>query len=163
MKKTISLFSAAAALVLPICLTSCGEKKTDSDGDSSAAVVKKDTADSLTDEVLVQMSAMADALMGAKDKAGAETAAKKMDSVADELLAISKRMDKIEAPSEEERAKLEAKMEKGMDALEVKMKGFFQSLGTNEEVANVLGPAMQKMEQKLKPAEETFKKFGKKD
>ena len=158
-------FSAATLLV------SCDDKKESTEGSgskesaegsgSSAAVV--DTPDSLTDELIVEMNKFADILLSAKDKASAEAAAKKLPMIGDEITAIAARMDKLDTPSEAVKIALDAKMEATEKAMEKRMGGFAETMGTNPEVAQIIGPAMQEFVINMNKNDKIFKRFGKKE
>jgi len=162
MKLTPSLLLGAALLSTSL-LISCGEKKEEASGDSNAEnVAVTDTPDSLGDEMIVQMNALADALMSATDKASAEAAVMKIDGVGDEIGKIAARMDKLETPSDEVKLALDAKMDKGKEAMDAKMKGAMGTIMQNEEVAGILGPAMEKFGKGMKEHDKVFERFGKK-
>ncbi len=163
MKLTKSaLFSVA--LASSFCVISCGEKKDAASGDSdgAAAVVKKDTPDSLTDEMIVQMGAFSDAIMSAKDKASSEAAVKKIEGVSDKIDGIAARLDKLETPSEEEKIALDEKMDKSQDAMKEKMGAVMPTIMQNPEVGEIIGPALQKFAERMKSNDKVFKRFGKK-
>ena len=159
---TLRLFSAITAASAALFFTSCGDKKdADGGGDDSTAEQKVDTPDSLTDELIVQMNALADAVSSAKDKATAEEAVKKMNGVSDEIDAISARLDKLETPSEEERKRLDEKMENATKPMDDKMEKVMGDLMKNEEVANIIMPALMEFGKRMSKNEAIFKRFGK--
>ncbi|MFK7911715.1 MAG: hypothetical protein AB8F34_14095 [Akkermansiaceae bacterium] len=157
----IRLFSIVTAISAPLLFTSCGDKK-DGGGDDSAQTEKKDTPDSLTDELIVQMNALADAMVSAKDKASAEEAAKKVEGIGDAVESIATRLDKLETPSEEDKKKLDEKMDKAQEAMGEKMGAVMGAMMSNEEIGEVLGPAMQKFGERMKKHDPIFERFGKK-
>ncbi len=154
MKLNVSKLTLVAAASLAMFITSCGDKK----GSGSAA----DTPDSVTDELLVKMDELADAIGGVTDKASAEEAATKIDKIGDEFLDIAKRLEALDEPSEDEKKALDEKMSKAMDAKQEKMVTAMKSLMNNPEVAPIIFKAMEDFGKKVDRAEETFKKFGKK-
>ena len=85
------------SVVLSLFVVSCGEK---------------DTADSLSDELVSKMGELATAVESAKDKASAEKAATEIDIIGDEFVAIAKRLDALGEPSEEDKKLVEEKMKK---------------------------------------------------
>ena len=168
MKLTPSLLLGAALLSTSLFI-SCGEKKDsasgDSDPDSAESTEKvetKDTPNTLADEMIVEMGALADALISAKDKASAEAAVSKIDGVGNNIDAIAARMDKLETPSEEDKLSLDAKMDKAMEAMDAKMQGAMKALMENAEVAQILGPAMEKFGKRMQENDKVFERFGKK-
>ena len=100
--------------------------------------------------------------MSATDKASAEAAVMKIDGVGDEIGKIAARMDKLETPSDEVKLALDAKMDKGKEAMDAKMKGAMGTIMQNEEVAGILGPAMEKFGKGMKEHDKVFERFGKK-
>ena len=163
MKRTtaLRLFSIATAVTAPLLFTSCGEKK-DGGGDDNAQTENTDTPDSLTDELIVQMNALADALATAKDKASAEEAVKKIDGIGDAVDSIATRLDKLETPSEEGKKALNQKTDKAQEAMEKKMGGLIGAMMSNEEIGTVLGPAMEKFGERMEKHNPIFERFGKK-
>jgi len=143
---------------------SCDKKEDaeSSDGEGTEAVVKKDTPDSLTDEMIAGMNKLADVFSSAKDKESAEAAVTKIDAIADEFAAIAGRMDKLDTPTDEEKLALDAKMDKASDDMQKKMAGTMTTLMQNQEVAQILGPAMQKFGERMAEHDKVFERFGKK-
>jgi hypothetical protein len=161
----LRLFSIATAASASLFFTSCGEKKDGdggADGDGNTQTEKKDTPDILTDEMITQMNAFADAMLSIKDKASAEEAIKKIDSIGDEIETLAGRFDKLETPSEAEKERLEEKMNNAEDALEKKMESSMPAIMSNPEVAGVLMPAMMKFGERMKKHDPVFERFGKK-
>ncbi len=165
MKLTPSLLLGAALLSTSLFI-SCGEKKDSASDDSDSAntenVETKDTPETLGDEMIVEMGALADALISAKDKASAETAVTKIDGIGDNVDAIAARMDKLETPSDEAKLALDAKMDKAMEAMDAKMQGAMKALMQNPEVSQILGPAMEKFGKRMQENDKVFERFGKK-
>ncbi len=152
---TVSIFSATV-------FVSCDQKK-DKEGagkpDAEEAAAS-DNADILTDQLIVLMDKLADTMLTATDKPAAEAAGKKIEGIADELEALAQRFDKLDTPSEEEQAKLDAKMTKAMNAMETRMEGA-NKLFENQEVAAALGAAMAEFGERMEKCEPIFERFGK--
>jgi len=164
MKLTKSIL-LCAAFASTSFFVSCDDKKdSETSGSDGAAAVaeKKDTPDTLTDEMIVQFHALGDALVSAKDKASAEASVKQIEGVGDAMAAIATRMDKLETPSDEEKLALDAKMDKVQEGMEAKMGEAMKSLMANEEVAKIIGPAMQKFGERMSEHDKVFERFGKK-
>ena len=163
MKLNQSIFLCAAFASMSL-FVSCDKKEEaeSSDGDSTAAVAKKDTPDSLTDEMIAGMNKLADAMSSAKDKESAEAAVKKIEAVADEFAALAGRMDKLETPTEEEKEALNTKMDKASEEMEKKMGGVMSAMMQNQEIAQIIGPAMQKFGERMSEHDKVFERFGKK-
>ena len=164
MKLTPSLLLGAALLSTSL-LISCGEKKDSASGDSdsanSANSEKVETPGTLTDEMIVEMGSLADALMSAKDKASAEASVTKIDSIGDNLADIAARLDKLETPSDEEKLALDAKMDKVTEAIKAKMKSGMPALMENAEVSQLLTPAMKRFGERMEANDKVFERFGK--
>jgi len=137
-----------SSIALAMLFTSCG---------------KKDTADSVTDELIGKFDELIVALESAKDKDSAEKAAKKIDAIGEDLDGIVKRLDALEEPSEEEKKKIDEKMDKAMESNGDKMGEAMKNLSSDPEAMKIIGEAMKKFGEKMQSAEKTFKKFGKKD
>ncbi len=134
------------SVVLSLFVVSCG---------------KKDTADSLSDELVSKMDELVAAIETAKDKDSAEKAATEIDKIGDEFVAIAKRLDALGEPSEEDKKLVEEKMEKSQDGNSDKMSAAMKSIMTNPEVGMIIGKAMEGFGKKMEEAEKTFEKYGK--
>lgn len=164
MKLTKSIF-LSLAFASATLFVSCGEKKEEagspSDGEDVAmADAAVDTPDTLTDELIVQMNRLGDTLLTVKDKASAEVAVKEVTAVGNDIISIAERMDKLETPSEEAQAALEAKMKKTEVAMTEKMRGLGEVM-QQPGVAEVLMPAMMEFSKRIQEADKTFERFGK--
>jgi len=126
-----------------------------------AAVAKVDTADSLIDEVATEFESMMKVLKETKDKAGAEAAAKKINEVGDNLVALSKRADAIDEPSDAKKKELEDKMKKRMAVIEKDMGPTMQGVMADPEMGKIIMGAMMGFGEKMKKAEAGFRKLGK--
>lgn len=146
MKNTLGKISLIAATAFACCLTSCG---------------KKDTADTLSDEMVTQMGELADAVSSAKDKDSAEAAAKKIDEIGDEFVAIAKRLEALGDPSDEDKKLVEEKMDKAEKEMRGKMADGMKDMMKNPEAAKIIGEAMEKFGKKMDDAEKIFEKYGK--
>lgn len=157
--KTILLCTAFATTSL---FVSCDDKKDAGSGDSGGAAAVVDTPDTLTDEIIVQMNALADAMVSAKDTDSAEAAVTKIEGISDKLDDIAARMDKLETPSEEKKKALDEKMDKATEGMQEKVGGAMTTVMGNPDVAKILGPAMQKFGERMKENDKIFERFGKK-
>ncbi|BDS06345.1 hypothetical protein NT6N_13850 [Oceaniferula spumae] len=148
MKTTLCKLSVLSSIVLAMFFTSCG---------------KKDTPDSVTDELLTKFDELITTLESVKDKDSAEAAAKKIDTIGNDFQDIAKRLDALPEPSEEEKKALDEKMDKAMDAKQEKMGSAMKGVMSDPEAAKIIMEAMKGFGEKMQEAEKTFKKFGKKD
>lgn len=148
MKSTLSKLTVMSSVAIAMLFTSCG---------------KKDTPESVTDELLGEFDNLVTALESVKDKESAEKAAKEIDTIGDDFLAIAKRLDALPEPSEDEKKALDEKMDKAMDAKQKKMGEAMKGAMSNPETAKIIMEAMKGFGEKMESAEKTFKKFGKKD
>lgn len=128
-----------------------------------ASCGKKDTPDSVTDELLNEFDNLITALESVEDKESAEKAAKKIDTIGDDFLAIAKRLDALPEPSDEEKEKLDKKMDDAMESKQKKLGEAMKGLMSDPEAAKIIMEAMKGFGKKMDSAEKTFKKFGKKD
>ena len=153
MKTTVTQLSVVAAMALALFITSCGDKK-------GSAASAPDTPDSVTDELLVKMDELAEAIATAKDKESAEKAAETIGTISDDFAAIVKRLDALDEPSEEVKKQLDEKMDKAMGKKQEKVKTAMQSISSNQEAMMIVSNAMQALGEKMKDAEAILKKFG---
>ena len=164
---TLRLFSIATMASTTIFLASCGEKKegeaeTNTEApEAGAEVAQKDIPDSLTDELIVQFNDLGEAMMSAKDKASAEEAVRKLNDIINEIEAIAARLEKLETPSDEERVRIEEKMDAAGNAMSEKMGDSMQTIMSNQEVASILGPAFMDLGARMNALNPVFERFGK--
>ena len=109
------------------------------------------------------MNKIADAITSAKDKASAEEAVKSLNTISDEIAAVAARMDKLKTPDDAELIRLDDKMKTASAAVGQKMNDAMPTIMTNEEVAVVIGPALQEFGVHMAEHEKVFKRFGKKN
>ena len=146
MKSTLSLIAVTTSMVLSLFVMSCG---------------KKDTAASLSDEMLTQMEELITAIESAKDKESAEKSATRIDEIGDELVAIAGRLDALGEPSEEDKKLVKEKMDKAEQDNKERMMAAMKKIMGNQEVGAILGTAMEAFNKKMDGVEDTFKKYGK--
>ncbi|MCP5537586.1 MAG: hypothetical protein H7A51_15305 [Akkermansiaceae bacterium] len=146
MKSTLSLIAVTTSMVLSLFVMSCG---------------KKDTAASLSDEMLTQMEELITAIESAKDKESAEKSATRIDEIGDELVAIAGRLDALGEPSEEDKKLVKEKMDKAEQDNKERMMAAMKNIMGNQEVGAILGTAMEAFGKKMDGVEDTFKKYGK--
>lgn len=126
-----------------------------------ASCGKKDTAESVTDELLNKFNAVITAVESATDKESAEAAAEKIDSLSEEIDAIVVRLDALEEPGADEKTALDEKMDKAMEANGEKIGNAMKGLAGKPEAMKIMGEALQEFGKKMNAHEEVFKKFGK--
>jgi len=148
MKSTLNKIAVMSSIAVAMLFTSCG---------------KKDTAESVTDEMLSKFDELVTSLEGVKDKASAEKSAKEIDAIGEDFLELAKRLEALPEPSEEEKKALDDKMDKAMDAKQKKMGEAMKGFMSDPEAAKIVMEAMTGFGEKMEEAEKTFKKFGKKD
>jgi hypothetical protein len=163
------LFSAITLTATSLFFTSCGEKKDAEAGASTeaqeaeasaAAQQAEDTLDSLTDELIVQLNEYAGAVLSVSDKATAEAAVAKLTTIGDEIEAIAARLEKIEVPDEATNIAVDEKMTKAGKEIQQKMQAASQIMSDNE-IASIMIPALQKFGMRMAEQEKTFRRFGK--
>ena len=161
-KKTLRLFSAGAIATTSIFFASCGEKKeSEAPAELAEALAEpKDTAESLTDELIVQINRFADAMISAKDKAAAEAAVIELGKVADDIGGIAARMSELETPGEDVRTRIDKKMNEAGQAVGQKLMANMQGIMSNEELANIIGPALMEFQAKMEAHGKEFERFG---
>lgn len=146
MKSTLTRLTIMTSVVLSLFVVSCG---------------KKDTADSLSDELVANMGELVAAIDTAKDRESAEKAATKIGEIGDEFTAIAKRMDALGDPSEEDKKLVGSKRDKAEDEMKEKMMATMETVMANPEVAPIIGKAMEDFGNKMDEADKTFNKYGK--
>ena len=148
MKNKLTQFTMVACATTAMIFTSCG---------------KKDTVDSLSDEIVEQMNAMADAMSSVKDKESAEAAAKKIEEIGDEMEDIAKRMEALGDPSDEDKKLVTEKVEAAQKAMGEKMAKSGGEMATDPEAGKIMMEAMKKFGERMKETEKTMKKFETKE
>jgi hypothetical protein len=124
-----------------------------------AVVQVKDTLDSLTDELVIQLNQYADIVLAVKDTATAREAVTNLNTVADTIEAIAARLDKIETPDEATNIAVDEKMKTASMAIKQKMQAAGEIM-SNEEVAGILIPALQNFGKRMAEQEKVFMRFG---
>ncbi|MBT8036395.1 MAG: hypothetical protein KJO21_02515 [Verrucomicrobiae bacterium] len=155
MKTIVTKLSVVAATAIALMITSCGDNNS-----ASSAPDTPDTPDSLTDELLVKMDQLVEAIASAKDKESAEKAAETIDAIGDDFSAIAQRLGALDEPSEDVKKQLDEKMNKAMEANQDKMMAAMQAISSNQDGMAIIGQAMQAFGDKMKDSEAIFKKFG---
>jgi len=143
MKSTLSKLAVMSSIAIAMLFTSCG---------------KKDTPESITDEMISQFGALSAAFDGVKDKESAEAAAKKIDTIGDDMVEIVKRGSALKDPSAEVQAELEKKVAEATSGYTEKMTVAMTSLAADPEAIGVLGEAMKKFGEKMAAAEQEVNK-----
>jgi hypothetical protein len=129
MRKSLVSVSVVAALCLT--LAGCG-----------------DTHDSITREMLAQITELNKILDGVKDEASAKAAAPRVERTATKLKEIQDRSTKLGQPSEAEMKAMKAKYEKQMEEQAGKLIGNVMRIGMNPDLSKHLEPAMNKIPDK---------------
>ena len=165
----LRLLSIAAATSASFFLASCGEKKeaatsteTEAPAETAVEAEKKDTPDNLTDELIVNMNKIADAISSSKDKASAEQATESLSAISDSIADVASRLDKLETPDDAELTRLDEKMKQASAAIGQKMNSSMPTIMGNQEVAAIIGPALQEFGKRMDEHEKVFQRFIKK-
>lgn len=153
--KLKSLTFALAALALPLGAFAESPAATEVAQPKAA-----DTIDSLADETLNKLNQLVTILESVKDEASADKAAKDITQVGNDMLAISKRLSKLEKPSDEKKAELEKKFavkeEEFGNRAGKAMKGMLEQ---KEELALKISEAMQAVGPQIREAGEVFEAY----
>lgn len=146
MKKVVAKISFLAAAAFSLCVVSCA---------------KKDTAQSLTDELINELKAMNQSLAEVKDKASAEKAAAKVDEVVKKINDVADRLSKLDVPSDEEKKKLKESMDKAKSEFKYDSSGLADIKDVNEKMAisKIITEAMTKYGKAMQKHQELFKKY----
>lgn len=150
MKFTLSRISLAATVALSFLFMSCG-------GEEAA---KEDTVDSLTDEIVVHFNEFVAAVESVNDKDSADRAAKKIGVIADDLVAISARLEALGEPSADDVKKAKEKINQVKAENDARMESLFEGLQNYPEAFPIVQKALSKFSEKMKTIEATHKKFG---
>lgn len=149
--KLKSLTFALVALALPVGLHA------ETPATPEAAKPKAaDTIDSLADETMGKLDNLVTILESVKDDASADKAVKDIDKTADEILSISKRLTKLEKPSEEKKAELEKKFAVKSEDFSGRAGKAMQAMLEKQELALKISEAMQAAGPKLEEAGKVF-------
>ena len=110
---------------------------------------KKDTYDSLSDELIVQINNLGNAFDSAQDKASGEAFVKKLAVIGDEIEALSARMGKLETPGDEEIARIQEKMKNSTKKFDDQFGNFFVRFMQNDELGENVSAAMTKFQARM--------------
>lgn len=159
---TLRLFSAGAIATTSIFFASCGEKKeSEAPAELAEALAEpQDTAESLTDELIVQLNRFADTMISAKDVAAAQAAVIELGKVADDIASIANRMSELETPGEDVRTRIDQKMNEAGQAVGQKLMANMQGIMSTEELVNIIGPALMEFQAKMEAHGKEFQRFG---
>lgn len=146
MKSTLSRIAVTASMVLALFVISCG---------------KKDTADSLSDEMVTQMGELVSAIESSKDKESAEKSAIKIGEIGDAMVELAGRFDALGEPSEEDKKLVKEKTDKAEEDNEERITAALKNIAASPEAGVILGKAMDDFGKKMEGVESTFKKYGK--
>ena len=149
-------------------LASCGEKKNTEAAantevpEAQAEAAKPDTYESLTDEIIVQLNNLGDAMALTKDKASSEEFVKKLATIGDEIEDIGARFDKLEPLSDEDIARTEEKIKKSTKGFEKKFEDFFVAFVMNDEIGPNVGAGLTKFQKRMDKLPDVFARGDKK-
>jgi len=115
----------------------------------ASAGEKKDTYDSLTGELIVQMKNLGNAFDSAQDKASGEAFVKKLAVIGDEIEAISARMGKLETPSDEDIARIQEKMQNSTKQFKDQFGSFLVRFMQSDELGENVGSAMTEFQKRM--------------
>ena len=122
-----------------------------------------DPYETIAEEALVQMDRMANAVLSVTDKATADKAVAELLSVADDLKKIAAKAKGLGQPSDEIKAKIEAKMKAKTEEIQKKMETVPASLAkAGPEAAEVLGKGMEKFGAAMEEVGKAFEEADKK-
>ncbi len=151
MKLKLSQIATVASVALSMLFVSCGEDKKS----------KADTLDSIADEVIATLNRMPEAMSSIKDKESAQAAADVIKEVGTELEDIAARLEKLDVPSDEEKKRIDKKIEDGIAGGDEKMGNLDPKVMADPEIQKIIGEAMQSFGETMKKVEPIFKKYGK--
>ncbi len=168
-KTHLLLLSIGAIATTSIFFASCGEKRDPEAGAGTNApevetyevdAENQAMAESLTDELITQLNEFANAMLSATDKATAEASAEKLGIVADAISDIASRMNNLKTPDEATRTRLHKKMVKANQAIEQKLSANMQNIMNDEELSNIIAPALMEFQGKMPAHENAFNRLG---
>jgi hypothetical protein len=168
-KTSLRLLSISTIATSAILFASCGEKKAAGTEagtqapEAEAYEVDAETqamAESLTDELIAQLNEFADAMISATDRATAEASVEKLGTVADAIADIAARINNLKTPDEATRTRLREKMMQANQALDQRLIANMQNMMNDEELSNIMGPALMEFQSKLSAHEKTFNRLG---
>ena len=130
--------------------------------EAQAEAAKPDTYESLTDEIIVQLNNLGDAMALTKDKASSEEFVKKLATIGDEIEDIGARFDKLEPLSDEDIARTEEKIKKSTKGFEKKFEDFFVAFVMNDEIGPNVGAGLTKFQKRMDKLPDVFARGDKK-
>lgn len=149
MKALTRLFAAAALAAAAGILPAHAAPETP-EAPASAAT---GTHIELAGEAIELMSSFVDALAAAKDVEGARGAVTKFDAIASDFEALAPRMVAAGRPTGAQKEKVDAMFRAAEKNLEKRMGETFGVLLSNQEVAEILGSALEKFGQRMERLE----------
>ena len=128
--------------------------------EAPAGSENQDTAEIISNELVIQLNMAINAITAAEDKESADFAVKQLTSAGNKIATLAKRLEKLEARDEEQKALLSDRMTALEDTHAEKMKKFMPILFGNQEVSAIISPAMQDFNKRMSAHDEVFKRFG---
>jgi len=125
------------------------------DGD----VEKKDTVDSLAQDVFIEIAGLGKSLEGVNSVAKAKKAIEQSNKHADALLKLAERLKKLPRPSNEERVKLSKSFAKRADALGREIAGAIAAVQNTPQAMETLTKGLSEVGGKLKTANLVFAEY----
>lgn len=137
MKSTLSRAAISISIVLSLFVISCG---------------KKNTPDSLSDELVTQVEELTSAIESAKDKESAEKAAIKINKLADKQVEIFAQLKALDLSAADEKL-IEEKISKAETDNEQRTMAAMRSIMGNPEVRAIIMQSMAEFGKKMESAE----------
>lgn len=122
-------------------------------------VVKADSVDGIAAEVAGKLKKLPMILGEVKDEASAEASVRKIETLSDDLLALSKRLEKLDVPSEAKKKEISDRFEEEMKDVQKQMTDVMVGLSAQPELLGKLNVAMQGFGQKLDKSGKVFERY----
>ncbi|SHJ66234.1 hypothetical protein SAMN02745181_2293 [Rubritalea squalenifaciens DSM 18772] len=148
------LCCAIAVMALPMWATA--EPETEA---KTPAAKGADTVDALANETMAKLNQLIVILESVKDEASADKAVKDIDQVGNDMLAISKRLSKLDKPSDQKKAELEKKFAAKVQEFGPRAGAAMMNMLEREELAIKVGKAMEGVGEKMEQAGKVFEDY----
>ena len=140
----------ALTALIPLCcisLQSC--KKKNAPSDKPLPIRKKDTHESLAAEATSLAREFSDTLASAKDKAGAEAAALKLDNIVTRFEQLAERMERIGDPEGALKEKIALMFNEHETIIAKELPKAIKTILGNREIGEILEKAMENVRERM--------------
>lgn len=103
--------------------------------------------EALAKESITLMQDLGDTLAKVTDKSSAEKQVDRLETIVSKMKSVHSRMERMDAPSEEDEAAMSKALEADMGSAMQKMTQEMARIAQNPEIMQVVGPVLEKLDQ----------------